>query len=121
MGQAINSNDTYSDRVLKNIPSDVLGAYLAASGMMISSDAPAVLQWIVFGICAIAAPFWLYFYQGVKSILQCILAFIAFFLWVMAAGGPFSGIGVAQMIGSVGLILFSGLVAPLLGKMASNR
>jgi len=120
MARAINDQDSYRERLLKVIPSEVLGVYMAANGAVVSmSPSPVWLQWVIFGLALAATPLWLIFFQSVRSVIQNILAGIGFVIWVMALGGPFLTIpGYQPGIGSVFLMVFSGLVAPLVGKLA---
>lgn len=123
MPRAIDSGDKYRDRLLKHIPSEVLGVYLAASGLVTSLETPPIwLLWVLFGVGLVATPLWLIFFMGVKSALQNVLAGVSFVIWVMTLpGGPFDRIdGYETSIGSVALIVFTGLVAPLLGKLCKN-
>jgi hypothetical protein len=119
MPRAVNNPaDDYRKRLLKTIPSEVLGAYLAANGLILSMAAPAWMLWIIFAICLAATPFWLYLYQDVRSVLQIVLSSIAFIIWAMTVNGPFNTIGGYQnYYGSVLLVLFSGLIAPLLAQL----
>lgn len=121
MARAINSQDNYRERLLKQIPSEVLAVYIAGLGLILSLEAPPVwLQWLIFGLCLVATPFWLIYSQKVRSVLQNILAGISFVLFCMTIPGPFTAIeGYQPIIGSLLLLVFIGLVAPLAGKMAA--
>jgi hypothetical protein len=120
MARVINANDSYRERLLKVIPSEVLGVYMAANGAVVSMDpSPVWLQWVIFVIALAATPLWLIYFQSVRSVLHNVLAGIGFLIWVMALGGPFMTIpGYQPAIGSVFLIVFSGFAAPLAGKLA---
>ena len=92
---------------------------MAANGVITSmANPPAWIMWVVFIICLGLTPLWLIYGQGVKSLAQNILAVVAFVLWVMTlSGGPFGVIpGYPPLLGSVLLIIFSGIVAPLVAK-----
>lgn len=114
-----NPTDDYNKRLLKTIPSEVLGAYLAANGLLISmANPPGWVLWVVFVICLAATPFWLYLYQDVRSVMQIVLSSVAFIIWAMTVNGPFNTIhGYQNYYGSVLLVLFSGLIAPLLSQL----
>jgi len=124
MAREINTGDNYRDRLLKLIPSELLGTYMAVNAALISMDPSTmstVLLWVVFGICLAATPLWLWFGQGVRKVLQIVLTSIAFVIWVMTVSGPFTTIpGYKPFIGTVFLILFSGLIAPLLGMIVAK-
>jgi hypothetical protein len=125
MAREINAGDSYRERLLKLIPSEVLGTYMAVNAALISMDPSTmstVLLWVVFGICLAVTPLWLWFGQGVRKVLQIVLTSIAFVIWVMTVSGPFTTIpDYKPVIGTVFLILFSGLIAPLLGMMVAKQ
>jgi hypothetical protein len=125
MAREINTGDNYRDRLLKLIPSELLGTYMAVNAALISMDPSTmstVLLWVVFGICLAATPMWLWFGQGVRKVLQIVLTSIAFVIWVMTVSGPFTTIpGYKPFIGTVFLILFSGLIAPLTGMIVAKQ
>ena len=125
MAREINTGDSYRERLLKLIPSEVLGTYMAVTAALVSMDPSTmstVLLWVVFGICLAATPLWLWFGQGVRKVLQIVLTSIAFVIWVMTVSGPFTTIpDYKPVIGTVFLILFSGLIAPLLGMMVAKQ
>lgn len=119
MARPINQDDTYRERLLKNVPTETIGTFMAANGVIMSVENPAVwLLWVVFVLCLGLTPLWLIYGQGVKNVIQNILAAVAFVLWVMTLpGGPFSSIpNYPPLAGSVLLIVFSGVVAPLVAK-----
>lgn len=125
MAREINTGDNYRDRLLKLIPSELLGTYMAVNAVLISMDPSTmstVLLWVVFGICLAATPLWLWFGQGVRKVLQIVLTSIAFVIWVMTVSGPFTTIpDYKPFIGTVFLILFSGLIAPLTGMIVAKQ
>ena len=119
MARPINQNDTYRERLLKHIPTETLGTFMAVNGVIMSMESPSAwMLWVVFILCLVLTPLWLIYGQGVKYVAQNILAGIAFVLWVMTLpGGPFGAIpGYPPLLGSVLLIIFSGIVAPLVAK-----
>ena len=117
-----NPTDDYRKRLLKTIPSEVLGAYLAANGLIISmATPPGWMLWVIFAISLAATPFWLYLYQDVRSAMQIVLSSMAFIIWAMTVNGPFNTIpGYQNYYGSVLLVLFSGLIAPILSQFIPN-
>ena len=115
MPRPVDSQDNYRQMLLKNIPSEVIVAYVAAQGPILALDPkPVWALWLVFGLCLAATPFWLIFFQNVTTVLQNVLSSIAFVIWGLTIPGPFTEIdGYEPAIGSVFLLLFTGLVAPL--------
>lgn len=119
MPRPIDRDDTYMPMLLKNIPSEVVAAYVAVLGFIASVGAPSWVPWIAFGIALVSVPLWLVFGQGVKSPLQIILSTVAFPIWDMSlSGGAFQTIpGYETLIGSVILVIFTMLVAPLVSML----
>lgn len=119
MSRPINSSDDYMSRLLKNIPSEIVGVYIAASGIPVAQNSTWIL-WVIFALCLVATPFWLIFKQQVRSWPQIVLTSIAFVIWVMTLGGPFSSLWPeVTMLGSILLILFTGIFAPLISSLIS--
>lgn len=116
MPRPVDQNDNFRQMLLKNIPSEIIAVYVAALGAVFSAqDPPAWPKWLVFGVCLAATPLWLFFFQDVKKALQLVLASISFVIFGMTIPGPFDTIpGWIPAIGSVALVLFSGLIAPFL-------
>lgn len=118
MSRSVNQNDDYMSRLLKNIPSEIVGVYIAASGVIPADQKGGWMLWAVFAICLVCIPLWLYFMQEVKSWLQIILTLIAFIIWIMTLGGPFLALWPqVTLAGSILLILYTGLIAPILAGM----
>lgn len=119
MSRAINQSDDYMSRLLKNIPSEIVAVYIATSGIVAVQSSNWML-WVIFAICLLATPFWLYFMEKVKSVMQIILTTVAFVIWVMTLGGPFATLWPeVTMLGSILLILYTGLVVPIVASMIS--
>ena len=109
--------DNYREKVLKLIPTEVIGVYLAVNAMVVGQT-PEWVQWIVFAVCLPAVPLWLRYAQNVRSTLQIVLSSVSFVIWVMSTEGAFGTIpGYKPLYGGIALVLCSGLVFPLLGKM----
>lgn len=118
MARTIHREDGYVDRMLKHVPTEILGAYLAVGGLLATLEEgtlATVMEWVNFGLFLVATPLWMVFVSQVKSIWQNVLSTVAFLIWVMTiVGGPFDFIPPA--IGSAGVIIFSALVAPLVAS-----
>lgn len=116
------STDGYFDKIIKYIPSDVVGAWIAAIGIIRTADpaghgSPRVL-WIAFVVGVVATALWTLKQTSAPdeppALKQVAMSTIAFVVWVVALGGPFATIsGYQDYIGSLLLIaylLFAGLV-----------
>jgi hypothetical protein len=88
--------DDYLGRLLKYIPAEIVGFYLAAAGLM--SPQPGAPNytglWVVFALGFILVPiyFWIATTREGKRPLwsQIVLATIGYPVWVFAIGGPFA-------------------------------
>lgn len=87
------SPDTYSDRLFKYIPAELVAGYIFALGMMkklTETGEARVLHWILFSIFLILTPLYLWRVQKVQKISQHIISAFSFAVWVFALGGPFA-------------------------------
>lgn len=102
--------DDYWNRLLKYIPIDVIGVYLAATGAVSSvsghTKREAVL-WIIFGVVLVVTPIYLRNVAGVVRSRQLAISAAAFAVWAFALGGPFaeSWSGYEPWMGSLAIIL----------------
>lgn len=114
MPRPINNQDTYMQMLLKNIPSEIVAAYVAILGAASLIDSPAWALWLTFGVALVATPIWLIFAQKVKYWLQITISTIGFCIWDMSLeGGAFQSIdGFEAGYGAFILLLFTLLVAP---------
>jgi len=97
LGTTQSDGEDYLGRVAKYIPAEIVGLYLATSGMVpldASTGQPRRLAlWIVFFLNFAFVPLYFWFAttrDNQKPLIpQIILASIAFPVWVFAIGGPF--------------------------------
>ncbi|GAC1342783.1 MAG: hypothetical protein NVSMB18_17430 [Acetobacteraceae bacterium] len=114
--------DGYFDKIIKYIPSDVVGAWIAATGVIKSSNSAghgsSRALWIAFAVGVVATALWTWKQttepNAPPAIKQIAMSTLAFVVWVVALGGPFATIdGYQDYIGSlllIGYLLFAGLV-----------
>lgn len=116
------SVDTYFDKVIKYIPADIVGAWVAVTGL-ISSDTGApqpLLLWVAFIAGAVLTLLWTlkqtFVPKKKPAITQALLSTGSFVVWVFALGGPFATLGFYRpLYGSLLLIFYTlaiGLVTP---------
>jgi len=112
MARQIKELQNYQDRLLKLIPSEIIGAYLFLQGVIPGEQAKwgtlivAVILWIM-------TPFYLKRIQKVDGKPQLIITTISFVVWVYSLGGPFAYWGIYQAwLGSVILVLWT-MTVPL--------
>jgi hypothetical protein len=81
--------DTYFDKVVKYIPADVVGAWVAATGIVQASAAAPkdTLLWIIFVAGVLITAAWKL--KQTKLPIQAAVSTGAFAVWVFALGGPF--------------------------------
>ena len=109
--------DTYFDKVVKYIPADIVGAWVAVTSLVSSAsgiDRQTVL-WVAFGIGLILTAWWTLKQTALPgrppSVTQAIISTGAFAVWVFALGGPFQHVPGQQVYGSLLLILYTLVVA----------
>jgi hypothetical protein len=117
--------EDYLGRLVKYVPTEIIGLYLAASGPVPKSDGgQPVILWLIFAACIILTPVYLWFATNDKEkgplVLQIVLATIAFPVWVFAVGGPFMSLPWYQgYIASILLVFVTfifGLIKPKPGS-----
>jgi hypothetical protein len=89
--------DDFLARLVKYIPTEIVGLYVAAAGFVPqqANHLPDPLLWWVFGACAVLTPVYLWRVtrdpiQGKGPLwIQIILGSVAFVVWVFALPGPF--------------------------------
>ena len=110
--------DTYYDRVVKYIPADIVGAWVAAMGIIESaSNIPKnILLWIAFFFGVLLTAAWTLRQTAAPkkppAITQTIISTGAFIIWVIALGGPFATLDFYRpLYGPLLLILYTLVVA----------
>lgn len=116
-GEAGEAKDEYFDRLLKYIPADVVGLWLAGNGLIQSQagDARIGALWLLFVIGFVLTAVWtkrLTQESGKATALQQIaLSCVSFFVWVFAIGGPFAELPFYQpFYGSFLLLIYTSTV-----------
>ena len=115
MNREIGGSSDYADKLLKLIPTEIIGAYLAIEGM--ASTNPSI-QFRVLVISCLALivliPFYLWFLFGVRRKLQLVVTMISFIVWVFSIGGPFLHFTwYLPIYGAITLVFWT-LVVPLI-------
>ncbi len=112
--------DGYVDKLVKYIPTEIVGAWIAITGLIkSSSDIPAtVLLWGLFIFFVVLTV--LYIFKQTSeprkspAITQIAISTGAFIVWVFALGEPFSSLSFYRPVyGSILLIVYN-LVIPLI-------
>lgn len=112
MPREIKTVQSYQDRLLKLIPTEIIAAYMALQGVV----PPAYAKWATLAIAVILValtPLYLMRLQGVRHTGQVVMTTLAVVVWLYTLGGPFQYWGLYQAwIGSVLLVLWT-LIVPL--------
>jgi hypothetical protein len=112
MAREIREVQDYQDRLLKLIPSEIVGAYMVLQGV-IPADQGKWATTIVSGVLFLLTPLYLNRLQHVQRVSQLLVTAVSFAVWVYSLGGPFQYWGIYQAwLGSVVLILWT-LIVPL--------
>jgi hypothetical protein len=101
------TQEDYLGRLVKYIPAEIIGLYVAASGFVPKGETTCL--WIVFTVSFLLTPIFLLraTWDPTKGplLLQVILATIAFPVWVFALGGPFAQLSwYKSFVGSIILV-----------------
>ncbi len=120
MAREIKDVQNYQDRLLKLIPSEIVGAYMVLQGIIPSAQA----KWgttVISIILMILTPLYLNRIQNVKRLSQLIVTTISFVVWVYSLGGPFQFWGLYQSwIGSTVLIIWT-ITVPMIVNPKVDR
>jgi hypothetical protein len=115
--------DPYLGKVSRYIPSEIVAAYLAASGIVLGAQGVPQLTWlwVVIGVLFILTPIWLFYATKVEgkppAIFQIVTGTVAYLVWVFAiSGGVLFPTWYNAIYGGLLLILFT-LVVPLIEKI----
>lgn len=87
------TEDSFTDRLLKYIPAEVVATYALVEGIIhqyATEDTLHSVYWIVFFVFWAFTPLYLWRVQHVSKALQLVISFLAFFVWVFALGEPFT-------------------------------
>jgi hypothetical protein len=110
----VNKPDSFQSKLLKLIPSEIVGVYLTIFGIIKSTygeitfnDTSGIIIWVVFGILLIMTPLYLKFVMKITKGMQIALTTLGFIIWVLTIGGPFSTLepGDSKLIPLLGAIL----------------
>jgi hypothetical protein len=109
--------DGYSDRVVKYIPADVVGAWVAITALIQGNQnaSPAVL-WVMFVVMVAITAAWTLRQTNLAgrppALMQTAISTGSFIVWVVALGGPFTTLTWYQpLYGSLLLITYTLVVA----------
>ena len=115
--------DTYFDRIIKYIPADIVGAWVAITGLIAGATGvpSAKVLWVMFAIMTVLAYVWTLKQTSIPgqppAVTQSVLSAASFVVWVFALGGPFSDLSwYRPLYGSLVLIVYTLIVALVVPK-----
>ena len=92
-GPAPENPDTYRDRLIKYIPTEVVAIYLAELGVVKVADPTQIpivtVEWVLFGVTLLVSVIWQRRVMKVAKWQQVAIGTVAFFLWALSRGSPF--------------------------------
>jgi len=80
MARAIRSTDQYKEKLMKIIPSEIIGAYVVIQGLLVSQD-PVTIK-IVIGILVLLTVVYLWRVEKVRDYDHIVFAAVSFLVWV---------------------------------------
>ncbi len=126
MAREVNATQPFTDKLVKLIPTEIVGAYMVLAGTLgyaygvtpgaqpsPDPELKAILIQVVFFILLVLTPVYLWRISRVSNLTQIAVTTGSYVVWVYTLGGPFVVWGLYHsMVGSVVLVLWS-LITPL--------
>ena len=109
MSREINPTQPYQDKLVKLIPTEIVGAFLALDGIIKNQIHPAHLRAIVILALLALTPLYLWRIGKVTHVLQLIVSTISFGVWVNTIGQPVIGYDATPAI----ILILWTLIIPL--------
>ena len=105
--------DTYRERLIKYIPSEVIALHLALSKILMAATvAPHGLYWAIFGVGLLGTVVYQRVVNKVQSWFTLAVSIGAFAVWVFAIGEPFASLSWYQPVyGALLLPIYTFFVA----------
>lgn len=96
MPREINQTQPFSNKVVKFIPTEVVGGYMMLAGFLgfgpgavDGAKVDGILIQVVFFFLLAFTPVYLWFIGEVRNIVQIGVATVSYVVWVYSLGGPF--------------------------------
>lgn len=122
MAREINTTQPYSDKLVKFIPTEIVGSYMMLAGFLgfgpgtqtlPGQKVDDVLIQVVFFFLLALVPAYLWVVSGVRHLVQIAVATVSYGVWVYSLGGPFELWGFHDpTVAAVVLVLWT-LIPPL--------
>ncbi|MFO0931207.1 MAG: hypothetical protein U1E39_00710 [Planctomycetota bacterium] len=135
MPRELNSTQPFSDKIVKLIPTEIVGAYMVLSGIICGDaetiakladpvkrptvadgDIKVALMYGVSSLLLVLTPAYLRRLSGVKNVAQLLTTTFAFIVWVYSLGGPFVLLHWHHPIAASVILVLWSLAIPLFVK-----
>jgi hypothetical protein len=111
MARSIRQGDSYLDKLLKIIPSEVVAGYIAIIAIIQGHPKEETYLLVSSIALLIFIPLILRILQNVTNWFHIIVSMMAYVIWVYALGGPFVSWGLHDpILASVIIILYTFLI-----------
>jgi hypothetical protein len=129
MAREINGKQQFTDKLVKFIPTEIIGAYMALAGFLgynpVSSTSTldkmaVILIQVVFFILLVMTPIYLWKIGNVKHKVQLGVATVSFAVWVYTLGSPFYVWKLYHPYISCVLLVLWSLIPPLFIKVDTS-
>ena len=129
MAREVNTTQSYADKAVKLVPTEIVGAYMVLAGIIgvnpTSASAPLdslskVLIQVVFFVMLVLTPLYLWRVSGVTNIVQLIVTTLAFIIWIYTLGGPFSVWGIYEPKVAALLLTLWSTIIPIIVRPDSS-
>ena len=122
MAREVNETQSYFDKAVKLIPTEIVGAYMVLAGVIGIDNSPTappvdslsrILIQVVFFALLVMTPLYLWKISNVTNKVQLIVTSLAFVLWIYNLGGPFTVWGLYNAKVAAVLLTLWSLVVPV--------
>lgn len=117
MAREVNTGSSFQDKVVKLIPTEIVGAYLVVLGIIAPAEAnkgemSEYVMIFAFFFLLVLTPVYLWRVGGVVNLVQLAVSTVSYVIWIYTLAYPFKywGLYYAE-VGAVALILWS-LITP---------
>ncbi len=126
MAREVNATQPFANKLVKLVPTEIVGAYMVLAGMlgyayqaapaaqqMPDPELKAILIQVVFFSLLVLTPLYLWRIGKVSNLIQLVVTTMSYVIWVYTLGGPFVVWGIYHsIIASVVLVLWT-ITTPL--------
>jgi hypothetical protein len=95
MPREVNEKQSFQDKIVKLIPTEIVGAYMVLAGI-IPAQSTKVWTLVISIALLVLTPLYLWRMSGVTNKAQLVVTTISFAVWVYSLGGPFAAWGLYQ-------------------------